>query len=372
MRSPRVPGYCLHRPTGQAYVTLPTRPKPTVVYLGRHGTEESTARYQAAIAEWLGGSPPPAERPQDAPRGATLAELVEAHVTHAEVYYRKRGAETTHVANVRTALDPLKLDEPAVAFTVKRLKAHREGLVASGLTRGGVNRRIRLIVRAFKWAAGEGLVPESTWRGLTVIEPLARDRTPAPDPDPVEPVDAAVVLACLPHMPPPVAAMVRLQLVTGMRPGEACSMRRRDIDATGPTWIYRPESHKAEHHGRTRVIPLGPKARAIVREWLTTALDAPLFSPRAWMASARPRAVRVYAERYDKDTYRQAVNRACLKAGVPRWHPNQVRHTFATALRSRFGLEAAQVLLGHARADVTQIYAERDLKAAVEIASKVG
>ncbi len=31
----------------------------------------------------------------------------------------------------------------------------------------------------------------------------------------------------------------------------------------------------------------------------------------------------------------------------------------ATEVRARFGLEAAQVLLGHTRADVTQTYAER-------------
>lgn len=356
MRTPRAPGYCLHKPTGQAYVTLPTKPKSTVVYLGRHGTEDSRVRYQAVVAGWLGGGSIPSEEP---PRGATLADLVQGHVAHAEVYYRKRGVETTHVANVRTALDPLRLDEPAAGFDARRLKAHRDALIASGLTRGGVNRRVRLIVRAFRWAASEGLIPESAWRSLAVIEPLARDRTPAPDPDPIDPVDPAVVAACLPHMPKPVAAMIRLQLVTGMRPGEVRSMRRRDVDMTGATWIYRPASHKTEHHGRARVVPLGPQARAIVRPWLTVDLDAPLFPTR----KGRP---------YTKDTYRQAVGRACDRAGVAKWHPNQARHTFATAIRERFGLEAAQILLGHARADVTQIYAKRDARKAVKIAAKVG
>jgi hypothetical protein len=35
-------------------------------------------------------------------------------------------------------------------------------------------------------------------------------------------------------------------------------------------------------------------------------------------------------------------------------------------------LEAAQVTLGHAAADVTQVYAERDLTLAVEVARKIG
>ena len=42
------------------------------------------------------------------------------------------------------------------------------------------------------------------------------------------------------------------------------------------------------------------------------------------------------------------------------WAPNRLRHTRATEVRKQFGLEAAQVILGHAKADVTQVYAERD------------
>lgn len=55
-----------------------------------------------------------------------------------------------------------------------------------------------------------------------------------------------------------------------------------------------------------------------------------------------------------------------------RRHPNQLRHTFATRVRKQDGLEAARVLLGHSRADVTQIYAERNEELAVAVASKIG
>ncbi len=61
-----------------------------------------------------------------------------------------------------------------------------------------------------------------------------------------------------------------------------------------------------------------------------------------------------------------------MKAKVPRFHPNQIRHTVGTEVRAKFGLEAAQVLLGHSRADVTQTYAERDMAKAVEVARKIG
>ena len=48
---------------------------------------------------------------------------------------------------------------------------------------------------------------------------------------------------------------------------------------------------------------------------------------------------------------------------LPHWHANQLRHSKATEVRRQFGLEAAQVILGHAKADVTQVYAERDARA---------
>jgi len=55
-----------------------------------------------------------------------------------------------------------------------------------------------------------------------------------------------------------------------------------------------------------------------------------------------------------------------------RWHPNQLRHAKATAVRKQFGLEAAQVILGHAAANVTQVYAERDFELARDVAKKIG
>ena len=51
----------------------------------------------------------------------------------------------------------------------------------------------------------------------------------------------------------------------------------------------------------------------------------------------------------------------------PCWSPNRLRHSMATEVRRNYGLEAVQVVLGHATANVTQIYAERDLNLAARI-----
>jgi site-specific recombinase XerC len=57
---------------------------------------------------------------------------------------------------------------------------------------------------------------------------------------------------------------------------------------------------------------------------------------------------------------------------VHRWVPNQLRHSAATEIRRQFGVEGAQIMLGHSSADVTQIYAERDLAKGIEIARRIG
>jgi len=61
-----------------------------------------------------------------------------------------------------------------------------------------------------------------------------------------------------------------------MRPGEVVQIRGIDIDTSGDLREYTPAYHKTEHMDKQRAIPLGPRAQAIVREWLT----AYLFCPR--------------------------------------------------------------------------------------------
>ena len=54
------------------------------------------------------------------------------------------------------------------------------------------------------------------------------------------------------------------------------------------------------------------------------------------------------------------------------WHPHQLRHNAATRLRREYGLEAAQVILGHKTLAVTEIYAEKNVAKAREIMGAVG
>src|SRR5208337_1672133 len=100
--------------------------------------------------------------------------------------------------------------------------------------------------------------PASVYHGLTAVEGLKKGRTTAREPAPIQPVDEALVEATLPHMPAIVADMVRFQRLTGCRPNEVFQLRPIDLDRSAEVWQYRPGSHKTEHHGRERVIFIGP------------------------------------------------------------------------------------------------------------------
>jgi integrase len=99
-------------------------------------------------------------------------------------------------------------------------------------------------------------------------------------------------------------------------------------------------------------------------------------------ARRQPKPRKAPGAKYNADSYRRAVARACdladewAKGGIvvgnkeriiPRWHPHQIRHNTATKLRAKYGLEAAQVILGHKTLTATQIYAEKNIEKAKQI-----
>ncbi|MCH7725653.1 MAG: tyrosine-type recombinase/integrase [Planctomycetes bacterium] len=92
-------------------------------------------------------------------------------------------------------------------------------------------------------------------------------------------------------------------------------------------------------------------------------------------AARTPKTNRGRAPRdhYTKDSYRRAIARAYEKAGVEPWSPNRLRHSRATFIREKYGIEAAQVVLGHSDAKLTaQVYAERDFALAERVVREIG
>jgi integrase len=428
-----IPSYLPHKQSGRARAvwTDQTGTRRFRLLPGAFDSPESRSAFAALVLE-LDAAPHQVQAAE--PAGLTLAELLLAYLEHAERHYRtpdgKPTSEIYEVKIVVRALRELYGDKPVAEFGPLCVKAARQRWVTEGRSRTECNRRVALVKRIFKWAVAEELAPPAAYQAVAAVAGLQKGRTPARETEPVEQVDDAVVDATLPYLNRHVRGLVEFQRLTGCRPGEACTVTRRDLDTGGHIWLYKPLHHKTAHRGKTRVIAVGPRAQALLREFFTPDIDDYLFSPRRaveeLMAArsarrktprypshvARNAAKRVHAprrllrERYDRGSYGLALDRACDRAFPPpaplaqregetrarwwgrltpaqraeveawrashRWHPNQLRHSFATRVRKHHGLEAAQVLLGHARADVTQVYAERNEQLAASVVAKIG
>ena len=141
----------------------------------------------------------------------------------------------------------------------------------------------------FRWAVENELVPVAVHQALQAVAGLREGRSEARNAEPIGPVAGRYVEATIPHLSPQVAAMVRLQLLTGARPGEVIHLRPGDITITETgNWVYRPREHKTEHHDRDRSIPIGPRAKRSCALGFARDPSAYCFSPAEVVASRNP------------------------------------------------------------------------------------
>ncbi|MBC8352204.1 MAG: site-specific integrase [Planctomycetes bacterium] len=354
----KLPSYSHHKATGQAYVRLNGK----FVYLGKYGTDESRAKYERVIGAWLANDRQLSEE-EDTKPGTTLTvdQLFACYLEHCKNYYRRNGEPTqeyqSHVY-LRNKISSIA-NLPADKLTPSAIDGLRQKWIAIGNSRKFINKSAGRITRMYKWGVEKELVSPQVWQKLTAISGLKAGRTNARDPDPIQPVEDAVVDAAVEHMPNDLAAMLRIQRLTGARPGELWIMHPGDIDRSGDVWTYVPRAHKTQHHGKRRVIWIGPKAQRLLLPYLLRAADELCFR----RPSGKP---------WDRHAYREAVHLACKYAKVEKFNPNQLRHSAGTEVRKRFGLDGAQTLLGHSHADVTQVYAEVDNAKGAMIAREIG
>jgi len=404
----RIPSYRHHKPSNQAFVELSGKRH----YLGRYGSPESRERYKRMLAEWQSNG-----RQGPAAADISIVELVNRWRKHAVTYYVSpaTGELTSSMHAFAGAFKPL-IDiygnDDAVRFGPLALQTVRDAMIDARLSRSTINKNIALIRQLFRWAVAQQIIPSTVLHALQAVPGLRRGRSAARETSPVLPVPDSVVDATLPHLPPAVRVMVQVARLTGMRPAEICIMRPCDIDMSGGgDWVYAPSFHKTEHHGKTRRVLIGPRAVDLIRPMLPTATDAFIFSPRrseverrAMVHAARKtplscgntigtnrrrRPLVLPRERYDTASFRHAVVRACDRAFPPpadlidpadvrrwrnehRWHPNQLRHAFATRVRRESGIDLAQTLLGHSKLDTTAVYAEANESRAFDLIRKIG
>jgi integrase len=388
------PAHRRHKTHDLGYVSLHGKQ----VYTGPWGSEEAEEEYRRLVAEWAkGGHRVP--RAVD-PGTYRVRDLIADYLVHAKsTYLTPAGDPSGEVQNIRHAVGQLLRiygSLPVQEYLGPEFEVTRQELINADLARATINRRMGIIKRMFKWGVSKGSVPTEVLVALSSVESLKRNRSRAREGKKVQPVPDADFKATLPHLTPTLADMAVLQWLTGMRSGELVAMRWEDIEVleNEEAWLYTPPNHKTGHLDKARAIPLWEPSQAILLNHQKTDRAAPIFSPaesdrefraakrasrqselqpsqvlREEMARCTPK--RKFRPGFDSRSYGRAIARACKAAGVPHWHPHQLRHNYATwARRSQGGLEAAQAALGHSTITPTQIYAEKDLRLALKVAKK--
>ncbi|NNJ24883.1 Tyrosine recombinase XerC [Planctomycetes bacterium LzC2] len=257
----------------------------------------------------------------------------------------------------------------ATSFGPIAVRECQRMMVAEGRSRTYCNMNLCRLKRVFKWAVSWEMIPPSVLTALQTVEGLRKGEPEAKEPEAKEPeakepeaketaarrgVDPEHDASAWKRLGPRNRDLIHLQLWTGSRPAELLNLTTRDIDRAGVVWLATLGDHKTAHLGKARTLCFGPKCQKILAKYLDDrAPDVRLF-------------------RTSVNTLRQAAAGACRRSGAPRWTPYQLRHSFAYRARAEAGLYAAQKLLGHSSAKMTEGYASADLTSAIQSAAKAG
>ena len=385
----RCPSYRRHS-SGQARVTIRGRD----YLLGPYGSPESQERYARLIAEYSANRK--AECFGKHLEELRLGQVLLDYMEFTKTYY----AHSNEGQMLRLALRPVVRLYSSLAVSqwgASQFKVVRSDVLKTGKrSRKYVNAQMRRVLRFLKWAVGEGRMPAASFQACQCVAPLKRGRCEAPESPPIQSVPVERVEATLQHLTRVVADMVRFQLLTGCRPGEVCKITPGMVDRSGDVWRVELVSHKTAWRDKTRTIYVGPKAQEVLRPYLVRGADDYCFSPEeserqrlAGVGRATPlncgnragysprtregrKALKQPGKQWNTQAFGKSIKAGCERGKLPVWTPLQLRHTAATAIRKQFGLEAAQVILGHSELTVTQVYAEAQHCLAVEVVRKIG
>ena len=146
-------------------------------------------------------------------------------------------------------------------------------------------------------------------------------------------------------------AIMELLYSSGLRLSELVGLDYVNVDAGSG------ELRVTGKGAKTRVVPVGRKASAALKQWI---------KDRGRWAAAGEKALFVgrSGKRISGRMVQQRLRYWAIKRGVnTALHPHMLRHSFAThMLESSGDLRAVQELLGHANISTTQIYTHLDFQ----------
>jgi site-specific recombinase XerD len=143
-----------------------------------------------------------------------------------------------------------------------------------------------------------------------------------------------------------VRVVVEVLLRTGLRVSELTDLPADAVVLIGAgPWLHVPVGKL----GEDRYLPLHPQLVTLIDQYRNAYVppDHRLLLPRE---NGRP---------LNRHAVTRYINKAGTAAGLPRYHPHQLRHTLATqAINRGMSLEAIAAMLGHKSLDMTLRYAK--------------
>lgn len=274
--------------------------------------------------------------------GTTVGQMMERWMTsHSD--NNARGWEVRRMIEQELGRQPAFAALPAGDLRLHEVDAFLEAIIARGAPRiAGMTRQT--MGQAFEWAAGKELVPDTTQnqfkralKGDKRISQRKKDRT-------LNNTELAMFYPWLPvaGISKNVQSILRLILLTGMRPGEVASMAWGNIDLEGGSYLLSGNKTKT---GKGREVQLSRQAVALLR---TLKDDRNNFVFEAYRASGKS---------FGKPMTTNSINVGLSAAKMPRpvvgdaeqWTPHDLRRTVRTGLAALgCPMEVGELILGHA------------------------
>jgi integrase len=287
-------------------------------------------------------------------RTTSLGELVETYLKY------NKNKDSRDIYNIKKAFSLLIECYPnadTVSFSALKLIEFQKYLISKEYARDYCNKLITFIRGVFKWGMIDQLVSPTLAFQLECVPTIRYGETKESIKRTEVPISYVETL--LPYLPEQIADMLRLQLLTAMRPSEVFRMTWAQIktDYDGENWLYLPYKHKTSWRGKDKVVILGNDEQEILNKYKVTNSDEYLF-------------LNLKGNPYTTGVYDNIIRETIEKNKLPKFTPYQLRHTKLTDISLEFGRDTARAVAGHTSEITTSIYDHADLEKAKLVVKK--
>lgn len=368
-RTPNFPPKVHHHASGRDRI----RWRGVDYWLGPTGSAEAKRRYAAVVREIAereadGG---PAEPRRD---DLSVGELAAWWDGRAPQLYRPTSPEPKQIGAAVAVFVELWAGEPVATLRPRHFRAVRDAM-GRRWCRAVANRGFTRVKTVLRRAAEDDLVPAEVYAAARTVPAIPPGTPGVRESAGRRAATEAELAAVLAECPVPVAVLLAVTRLTGMRPAEARLMRARQVERRADgTAVYRrtpADGHKSAWLGRTKVVILGPLAMRVLSPWLHAAAaggdDDYVFRP-----SDGPRTGGRRGPHYRCDSLGQAVRKAAARAGVA-MTTYGLRHAFKLDALRQGDVAAVMACLGQTSSRAFDAYGREGASLAAEdLARKIG